>query len=73
MLGASANIIAVDLRLEGGMPADEGTSLSLALFKRRPGAPRLAEDMLGRNGELSRVSNGLSFGTSSVNEPHGII
>ncbi len=43
----------IHLRLEGGTLEEEGTSFSLALFKpERLGAPRLADDMLGRNGEL---------------------
>lgn len=45
------------IRLEGGAAEDEGISSSASLPLFRPlgaGRPRLAADMLGRNGELER-------------------
>jgi hypothetical protein len=45
------------LRLEGGAADEEGTSVSLVLFRfDRLAAPRLPDDMLGRSGELERLA-----------------
>lgn len=58
-----------DIRLEGGA-ALEDTSSSASLPRLRPpeGAPRLAADMLGCNGELVEVSDMLQFDVPSYSE-----
>ena len=48
-----------DLRLEGGIGVEEGTSSSGSRDRLRllmPAAPLFADDMLGRSGELAIVS-----------------
>jgi hypothetical protein len=48
------------LRLEGGPAAEEGISSSGSLERLREapvGAPRFAEDMLGRSGELQMLDD----------------
>ncbi len=45
------------LRLEGGAADEDGTSVSLVLFRfDRLAAPRLPDDMLGRSGELEQLA-----------------